>query len=166
MTGGVDSAPAQAVTTYKRAAARLLGQEVAAEQVRGFWSALSDESALNDFEVAHPLLEAHMAAGGAGAVTGSVEPADLAPWLKLVLPRWKRVFGWKRGAKERPRGAPAAIIITQSAQRCCALANSLGIFKSRIAKLFAKHLSIEDQHLILKGAPVTLACGEIGARWK
>lgn len=151
--------------TYKRVATDLLSQKPAAAQAAGVWSAFSRSKTgakLSDEEVATPLAEGHIAAGGAGAaaVTGTLlDMGDLPAVVRAVLPEWKRVFGWKQGAKKRAPGAPALVIVTYSAVRAAAMLKPLSVFSTRIAKLFGKHLSLEDQRAILRGPPITIAIG-------
>jgi len=150
--------------TYKRVAADLLSQRSASEQASKFWALFCASKCgekLADAEISHPLQEAHISTGGAGAVTGALSHVeDLPDVLKGALPEWKSVFGWKHKADKRPPGAPAVIIVTYSAVRAASMLKPLGVFKTRIAKLFAKHLSLEEQRAILKGPPVTMAVGE------
>lgn len=161
---GDDSA---APALYRRVATDLLSQKPAAAQAAGVWAAFSKSKTgakLSDEEIAAPLAEGHIAAAGAGAkaVTGTLlDMGDLPAVVRAVLPEWKRVFGWKAGAKKRDPGAPALIIVTYSAVRAAAMLKPLSVFSTRIGKLFGKHLSIEDQRAILKGPPITIAIGEL-----
>jgi len=151
------------VLTHKRPVVQLLSQQPAAAQAAGFWAlflASKCGAKLSDAEIDRPLAAAHIADGGAAVVDGATAVvADLHPFIQATLPSWKSVFGWKKGADKRAPGAPAAILVTFSGVRAASFLQPLAAFKTRVAKLFAKHLSIEQQHDILRGPPVTLAVG-------
>jgi hypothetical protein len=115
---------------------------------------------------AKPAVPTSTAAAGTAppvlAVAGSAlddELADLRRVVRGVLPNWKKVFGWKNGAAARPRASPELILVASSARRAADLLKPLAVFNTRAAKLFAKHLSVEEQATILAGPPVTLAVG-------
>ncbi len=72
--------------------------------------------------------------------------SDLAAFLKSgPLPSNKRLKNWKH-----PR-SPMVIIVTLSARRSVELMRQLSSLKLPVAKLFAKHMSVEDQVGLLRG---------------
>lgn len=79
--------------------------------------------------------------------------------VKQVLPTWKKDL--RAGVlrpKDTPRGAPTVVIVSPGARRCVELLKPLAEFRVFIAKLFAKHMSVEDQLEMLR-QPTTIAVG-------
>lgn len=155
-------------TTYQRVAKDLLSKEPSAEtQVAKFWSlftATKVGARLTDEEVLRPLTASMLSTTGASAITGSTEDlSDLPAVIKAALPGWKTAMGLKWEGKgprpKRPAGMPSVVIVTYSAQRAAAMLKPLASFGVRIAKLFAKHLSVEEQIEILRGPPIVMAVG-------
>ncbi|KAL9179830.1 LOW QUALITY PROTEIN: hypothetical protein ACHAXT_007800 [Thalassiosira profunda] len=71
---------------------------------------------------------------------------NLAAFLKGgLLPSTKRLKNWKH-----PH-SPMVLVITLSARRSVELMKQLSSLKLPVAKLFAKHMSVEDQVELLKG---------------
>eukprot|EP00937_MAST-01D_sp_MAST-1D-sp2_P000013 g13.t1 len=93
------------------------------------------------------------AAGAAGApAQHSVD--TIAPFLRAVLPRFA------------PRGPCAAgtvrvLVVCASASRAAAMtaAAGLGVFKCRVAKLFAKHIKLKAQQALLARGGFSLGVG-------
>ncbi|RYG56767.1 hypothetical protein EON66_02070 [archaeon] len=137
----------------------------ARDVVSTFWSAFTASttgSRLTDEEIACPLKEEHVVVPPKEAVAwppSVTDVSDIAAIIKASLPKWGAVFGTKTKALSRPAAAPAVIIITTSARRAADMLKPLAVFKTRIAKLFAKHLSVDEQKAILAGPPVTIAVG-------
>jgi len=79
--------------------------------------------------------------------TKKFQHSDLAAFLKSgALPSTKRLKNWKH-----PQ-SPMVIVVTLSARRSVELMKQLSTtLKLPIAKLFAKHMSVEDQVQLLKG---------------
>lgn len=137
----------------------------ARDVVSTFWGAFTTSttgSRLTDEEIAHPLKEEHVVVPPKEAVAwppSVTDVSDIAAVIKATLPKWGAVFGTKTKALPRPAAAPAVIIITTSARRAADMLKPLAVFRTRIAKLFAKHLSLDEQKAILAGPPVTIAVG-------
>jgi hypothetical protein len=83
--------------------------------------------------------------------------------VKAVLPKWGALLGTRGAAAPRSRGAPALLLLTHSAPRACDLIKALVPLGTRVAKLFARHVSEEDAAAALQGGPpVALAVGTPG----
>lgn len=138
----------------KGAAPLTAPEELATAFWKGYRKCLKD---LTDIEAGEPLAAScFRPVCKAGSVS---DVSSVARAVKQALPGWKGTFGWKHGMKKRPSGAPALVIITYSARRAADMLKPLATFKTRIAKLFAKHLTVEEQEAILAGPPVTIAVG-------
>ena len=100
------------------------------------------------------------AAAAAAATAADAADGNLVAFVRAVLPDWKRVFGWNKGATPRPNGSPALLIVTGSAARAVALLAQLAPLRTRVGKCFAKHLSLEEQRAQLQSSPpITVAVG-------
>ena len=90
---------------------------------------------------------------GGGGATGDAKArrqcrhSDLGAFLKSggLLPSNKRLKNWKH-----PR-SPMVLVVTLSARRSVELMRQLSSLKLPVAKLFAKHMSVEDQVGLLRG---------------
>lgn len=89
----------------------------------------------------------------------SADVSDVLAAVKVVLPTWRRVCGWKAGATKRSPGHPALLLLTYSARRAADMLQPLSVLRVRIAKLFGKHVSVEEQRDMLAGPPVVIAVG-------
>ncbi|KAL3882130.1 hypothetical protein ACJMK2_028501 [Sinanodonta woodiana] len=72
-------------------------------------------------------------------------------YLKSILPKWKKM---KRDACTSP-GSPVLLVLTSSALRAVQLNRQIEVFKGedcKCAKLFAKHMKLEEQQKFLKKA--------------
>ena len=79
--------------------------------------------------------------------TKAFQHKNLEAFLKSgPLPSMKRLKNWKHAH------SPMVLVVTLSARRSVDLMKQLNPLKLPIAKLFAKHMSIDDQAAILKGA--------------
>lgn len=81
------------------------------------------------------------------ADTNEKQHTDLSMYLKQsnVIPSMKRLKNWKHNH------SPMILIISLSARRCVELQKQLSYLKLPVAKLFAKHMNVEDQVDMLKG---------------
>ena len=78
--------------------------------------------------------------------TRQFQHSNLAAFLRSgPLPSMKRLKNWKH-----PQ-SPMVLVITLSARRSVELMKQLSSLKLPIAKLFAKHMSVEDQLELLRG---------------
>lgn len=97
---------------------------------------------------------------------GSNDVSDVARVIRSAYPGWKGVFGpdaprpkkgkggggdGSSGAEPRPQ--PQVLVLTYSANRAADMLKPLGAFGCRVAKLFARHLSLEEQKEVLSGGP-------------
>ena len=95
----------------------------------------------------------HVASPDGGGATGDAKArqqcrhSDLGAFLKSggLLPSNKRLKNWKH-----PR-SPMVLVVTLSARRSVELMRQLSSLKLPVAKLFAKHMSVEDQVGLLRG---------------
>jgi hypothetical protein len=78
--------------------------------------------------------------------TNQFQHNNLSAFLKSgPLPSMKRLKNWKHAH------SPMVLIVTLSARRSVELMKQLSAMKLPVAKLFAKHMSVEDQVELLKG---------------
>jgi hypothetical protein len=140
----------------------------AESQAAAFWAAFTGSKTgekLSDLEITSPLKAENVIyvppSVATTAGTASNDVSDVAATVKVALPEWKRIFGWKAGAKKRDSGCPEVLLITFAAPRAASMLKPLAVFNTRVAKLFAKHLTVEDQTEILKGPPVTIGIGAL-----
>lgn len=83
--------------------------------------------------------------------------SNLSAFLKSgPLPSMKRLKNWKH-----PH-SPMVLIVTLSARRSVELMKQLSAMKLPVAKLFAKHMSVEDQVELLRGVAGQKAGNVIG----
>ena len=84
--------------------------------------------------------------------------SDLSIYLKQsnVIPSMKRLKNWKHNH------SPMILIISLSARRCVELQKQLSYLKLPVAKLFAKHMKVEEQVELLKGGKI----GDKGGKGK
>ncbi|KAL3797819.1 hypothetical protein HJC23_006857 [Cyclotella cryptica] len=81
------------------------------------------------------------------AKSNEKQHSSLSEFLKLpnLIPSMKRLKNWKHSH------SPMILIITLSARRCVDLQKQLTFLKLPVAKLFAKHMSVESQVAMLTG---------------
>jgi hypothetical protein len=118
--------------------------------------------------------------GGGGELASSSWHGDDAwvPLLHAAVPacrRW-RDYGRNKSSRGRgrgggrggghagkivkvPPGAPDAVIVTISARRAVGILKALAPLKAKVAKCFAKHMSLEDQCSFLNRAAIPAAVG-------
>ena len=115
---------------------------------------------------------------------------QLGAAVRDFVPSWRKDIMWHKGAKSRKHGSPCVIVLASGARRCvkllrykallqrrrssqclvCAMADNhalppcfirpLAEFKTRVAKLFAKHMTVEEQKTLLNTSIVSLAVGK------
>ena len=78
---------------------------------------------------------------------------DFASRLRECLPSMKQLKTWKHTK------SPLAIIVCLSARRAVQVLKDMKPFKTRAAKLFAKHLTVQEQTEWLQQTPFGLAVG-------
>lgn len=139
----------------------------AEEQAATFWKAFSASKVaarLTDLEIEKPLAAEHVKSVPATSIptagTASTDVSDIVECVKAALPSWKKTFGWKTGSTKRDSGRPEVLIISFSAPRAASMLKPLGVFHTRIAKLFARHMTVEEQQAVLSGPAVTMAVGK------
>mmetsp|Transcript_7229 Transcript_7229/g.10581 ORF Transcript_7229/g.10581 Transcript_7229/m.10581 type:complete len:263 (+) Transcript_7229:106-894(+) len=76
-----------------------------------------------------------------------------------LLNRLKDVISIKKLKKWKPIGSPMVIILCISARRSVAVLKELSALKIRAAKLFAKHMSVDQQKDMLKDQSFGMAVG-------
>lgn len=151
------SAPAPAApppTKYARPGPIEWATLDAAGQAESFWAAFSSSNAGKDLTA----LELGPALAAAQVMVAPPTAQDLPAVIKAMLPGWKKLTGYKHGQTPRPRGAPACLIITQSAGRATELLRALAPFTARAAKLFGGP-PLAEQLAMLEGPPVIFAVG-------
>ena len=81
------------------------------------------------------------------AETKEKQHSNLSIYLKQsnVIPSMKRLKNWKHS------NSPMILIVSLSARRCVELQKQLSYLKLPVAKLFAKHMNVEDQVEMLNG---------------
>ncbi|BFZ09828.1 hypothetical protein BsWGS_12867 [Bradybaena similaris] len=82
----------------------------------------------------------------------NVEQLGPSEYLAHILPKWK--ISVKKSLHMKKNGSPILLIVTSSAIRAVELNRQIKEFldgkcKSKVAKLFAKHMKIEDQKKFL-----------------
>lgn len=79
--------------------------------------------------------------------TNEKHHCNLSFYLKQpnIIPSMKRLKNWKHNH------SPMILIISLSARRCVELQKQLSFLKLPVAKLFAKHMNVDDQVKLLKG---------------
>jgi len=78
---------------------------------------------------------------------------------ETMLDRLKNVVSIKKLKKWKTIGSPMVLIMCISARRAVAVLKELSALKIRAAKLFAKHMSIDQQREMLSGQSFGLAVG-------
>jgi len=83
--------------------------------------------------------------------------------LKAVEPNWEKVFIQNSSIRTQDDvyGAPVGLLVSPAATSCLSMIRECPRFRKAcpIAKLFAKHMKIEDQITLLNGNRVVLAAG-------
>jgi hypothetical protein len=89
----------------------------------------------------------HAPSKDSDASTNEKHHSHLSTYLKQsnVIPSMKRLKNWKHNH------SPMVIIISLSARRCVDLQKQLSSLNLPVAKLFAKHMNVDDQVKMLKG---------------
>mmetsp|Transcript_17362 Transcript_17362/g.22880 ORF Transcript_17362/g.22880 Transcript_17362/m.22880 type:complete len:328 (-) Transcript_17362:318-1301(-) len=90
-------------------------------------------------------------------------PEPLPEFIKANLHEWKMKLASKKGKnkqfaksasiKKQVSGSPRVLIICSGARRCVQLLKTVAVFRCPAAKLFAKHMKIQEQQKILKKCP-------------
>ena len=147
--------------------------DAAATAVWAAFRACSVGRDLTPLELGTPLAAAHFAAPAAAAASSELDATSLVGLIKASLPGgWKaalRIRGAGAGAASRPGGAPstagrpqgslAVLILAQSAVRCVELGKLCAPLGVRVAKLFAKHMSVEEQAALLASGDAVMGIG-------
>jgi protein CMS1 len=137
-----------------RAEAAAIAAASAAEQADWLWRSAA----------AHLDADPEDAAARAGLTAAAMAPlsrgaAPLEAKLKQVVPGggWRGQFC----APDRPAGQPSALFLSASAVGALAMARACPAFGEacRVAKLFAKHLKVEEQVAELRAAPLCIGAG-------
>jgi len=76
-----------------------------------------------------------------------------------IAPNFKSVLSMKRLKKWKTKKSPMIIIICVSARRAMSVLKGLAPLKCRCAKLFSKHMSVEDQRSMLENGTYGVAAG-------
>jgi len=76
-----------------------------------------------------------------------------------IAPNFKSVLSMKRLKKWKTKKSPMVIIICVSARRAMSVLKGLAPLKCRCAKLFSKHMSVEDQRCMLENGTYGVAAG-------
>lgn len=84
--------------------------------------------------------------------------------LKAVEPNWEKIFLMQKSSmrtQDDVCGAPVGLLVSPAATSCLSMIRECPQFRKAcpIAKLFAKHMKIEDQIVLLNGNRVVLAAG-------
>ena len=125
--------------------AREVATESAEVQSTFLWTMLKHETQLKNIGVEDlPKIEKHH-------VMASTEQ-DLKSRLRGAV-SLKKLKSWK------PIASPMVLIVCLSARRAVAVLKELSQLKVRAAKLFAKHMSIDDQRELLQTSAFGLAVG-------
>mmetsp|Transcript_9932 Transcript_9932/g.22168 ORF Transcript_9932/g.22168 Transcript_9932/m.22168 type:complete len:279 (-) Transcript_9932:153-989(-) len=91
-----------------------------------------------------------------------------APYIREVVSSMKVLKKWtgrykqgesRKDGKVRDGGSPMVIIICISARRCVEVLKEIATLKIRVAKLFAKHMSLDDQKRMLSEDCPPIAVG-------
>lgn len=73
--------------------------------------------------------------------------------------RFKNITSLKKLKKWKPIGSPMVVIVCISARRAVALLKELSSLKVRAAKLFAKHMDVDEQRTMLDSQSFGIAVG-------
>lgn len=100
-----------------------------------------------------------MALSDANFLPSSDATHTVSSYLKEVCPKWAKLW---RGHTDTKR--PLAIVVCSSALRALDVMRQAAAFKGdcRVAKLFSKHIKVEEQIASLAKLPVHLAAGTPG----
>eukprot|EP00904_Undaria_pinnatifida_P011338 jgi/Undpi1/7334/HiC_scaffold_22.g09807.m1 len=91
---------------------------------------------------------------------GAHTAIKLVGFIKASLPDWKKRI--QNRDNNAPRGSPSVLIICAGARRCVEVMKHLTAFRCQVVKLFAKHLKIEEQKVMLRKGCFPLAVGTPG----
>ena len=157
-TGGAAAAAAATGGGGRRAFKQLSASDSVVVQAEGLWGlfrASPSGRALTQLEYIREL------SGGMIARHGCESSSSLVcNVVKEVLPGWGKLVGTRGAAAPRPKASPALLILTHSATRACELIKQLAPFSTRVAKLFAKHITLEEASAALRqGPPCVFAVG-------
>ncbi|CAN0517087.1 unnamed protein product, partial [Laminaria digitata] len=75
--------------------------------------------------------------------------------ITASLPDWKKRI--QNRDNNAPRGSPSVLIVCAGARRCVEVMKHLTAFRCQVLKLFAKHLKIEEQKVMLRKGCFPLA---------
>lgn len=134
-------------------AGRAMEQESAETQSSFLWTALLHHHQMKsgkDGEEAETDLQPKLQASHLLTIKAS---NDFATRLRECLPSMKQLKTWKHTK------SPLAIIVCLSARRAVQLLKDMKPLKTRTAKLFAKHLTVQEQTEWLQQTPFGLAVG-------
>ncbi|XP_032828494.2 protein CMSS1 isoform X2 [Petromyzon marinus] len=100
-----------------------------------------------------------MALSDASFLPSSDATHTVSSYLKEVCPKWAKL--WRSHADTK---RPLAIVVCSSALRALDVMRQAAAFKGdcRVAKLFSKHIKVEEQIALLAKQPVHLAAGTPG----
>ncbi|CAN0358569.1 unnamed protein product [Ectocarpus sp. 12 AP-2014] len=91
---------------------------------------------------------------------GAHTAMKLVGFIKASLPDWKKRI--QNRNSNAPRGSPSVLIVCAGARRCVEVMKHLTAFRCQVVKLFAKHLKIEEQKVMLRKGCFPLGVGTPG----
>ncbi|CAM9972194.1 unnamed protein product [Ectocarpus sp. 12 AP-2014] len=91
---------------------------------------------------------------------GAHTAMKLVGFIKASLPDWKKRI--QNRNSNAPRGSPSVLIVCAGARRCVEVMKNLTAFRCQVVKLFAKHLKIEEQKVMLRKGCFPLGVGTPG----
>ncbi|CBJ28652.1 conserved unknown protein [Ectocarpus siliculosus] len=91
---------------------------------------------------------------------GAHTAMKLVGFIKASLPDWKKRI--QNRNSNAPRGSPSVLIVCTGARRCVEVMKHLTAFRCQVVKLFAKHLKIEEQKVMLRKGCFPLGVGTPG----
>eukprot|EP00752_Nemacystus_decipiens_P011919 g10569.t1 len=91
---------------------------------------------------------------------GAHTAMKLVGFIKASLPDWKKRI--QNRNSNAPRGSPSVLIVCAGARRCVEVMKHLTAFRCQVVKLFAKHLKIEEQKVMLKKGCFPIGVGTPG----
>jgi uncharacterized membrane protein YgcG len=83
----------------------------------------------------------------------------IADFIKGGVPNWETEFKYEAKRKSTSKKGPVVLVVCQSADRALEVIKPLREFKCRIAKLFSKHMKIEEQRDQLAKEVMPIAVG-------
>ncbi|CAM9551780.1 unnamed protein product [Scytosiphon promiscuus] len=91
---------------------------------------------------------------------GAHTAIKLVGFIKASLPDWKKRI--QNRNSNAPRGSPSVLIVCAGARRCVEVMKHLTAFRCQVVKLFAKHLKMEEQKVMLRKGCFPLGVGTPG----